>query len=131
MNTSVAEYHLYGSSAQGRFATWKPNDISYTSATITPGDTLSVSRIVSQKEYEVKDHLGNVRLTFSDLKDVNDDSVGVNRFILNVRAVNNYYPFGMLMPDMSWQSSGYRYGFGGHEMDNDVKGTGNHSSFGD
>ncbi len=35
------------------------------------------------------------------------------------------------MPDMSWQSSGYRYGFGGHEMDNDVKGTGNHSSFGD
>jgi len=37
----------------------------------------------------------------------------------------------MLMPDMSWQTSGYRYGFGGHENDNDVKGTGNHSSFGD
>jgi hypothetical protein len=45
--------------------------------------------------------------------------------------MKNYYPFGMLMPDMSWQSSGYRYGFGGHENDNDVKGEGNHSSFGD
>lgn len=37
----------------------------------------------------------------------------------------------MLMPDMSWQSSGYRYGFGSHENDNDIKGEGNHSSFGD
>jgi len=35
------------------------------------------------------------------------------------------------MPDMSWQTSGYRYGFGSHENDNDVKGEGNHSSFGD
>ena len=43
-------------------------------------------------------------------------------------AVNNYYPFGMLMPDMSWQSSGYRYGYNGMEMDNDIKGTGNHLS---
>ena len=32
---------------------------------------------------------------------------------------------------MSWQSSGYRYGFGSHENDNDIKGEGNHSSFGD
>ena len=47
---------------------------------------------------------------------------------LNLRAVNNYYPFGMLMPDMSWQSSGYRYGYNGMEMDNDIKGTGNHLS---
>lgn len=53
------------------------------------------------------------------------------RYNLDVRAVNNYYPFGMLMPDMSWQTSGYRYGFGSHENDNDVKGEGNHSSFGD
>ncbi len=76
----------------------------------------------------MKDHLGNVRLVFSDLKDT---VAGSSHYKLDVRAVNNYYPFGMLMPDMSWQSSGYRYGFGGHEMDNDVKGTGNHSSFGD
>ena len=83
---------------------------------------------MSQKEYEVKDHLGNVRLVFSDLKDT---VAGSSHYKLDIRAVNNYYPFGMLMPDMSWQSSGYRYGFGGHEMDNDVKGTGNHSSFGE
>lgn len=69
----------------------------------------------------MKDHLGNVRLVFSDLKDVNIGSIGRSRYKLDVRAVNNYYPFGMLMPDMSWQTSGYRYGFGGHENDNDVK----------
>ena len=32
------------------------------------------------------------------------------------------------MPDMSWQSNGYRYGYNGMEMDNDIKGTGNHLS---
>ena len=83
------------------------------------------------KYYEVKDHLGNVRLVFSDLKDVNIGTTTRYRYNLDVRAVNNYYPFGMLMPDMSWQSSGYRYGYNGMEMDNDIKGTGNHSSFGD
>jgi hypothetical protein len=61
----------------------------------------------------VKDHLGNVRLVFGDLKDVNFGAVGRHRYNIDVRAVNNYYPFGMLMPDMYWQSSGYRYGFGG------------------
>ncbi len=119
---------LYGSSAQGRFATWKPENISYSTAINPPGDTLSVERVLSQKEYEVKDHLGNVRLVFSDLKDT---VAGSLHYKLDVRAVNNYYPFGMLMPDMSWQSSGYRYGFNGMEMDNDIKGTGNHISWGD
>ena len=42
---------------------------------------------------------------------------------------NRYYPFGMLM-DMG-DSLGYRFGFGGHELDNNVKGNGNHLSFGD
>ena len=77
--------------------------------------------MVSQKEFEVKDHLGNVRLVFSDLKDVNIGSIGRSRYKLDVRAVNNYYPFGMLMPDMSWQINSNSYGFSGHENDNDVK----------
>jgi len=59
--TSVAEYHLYGSSAQGRFATWKPENISYTVAINPPDESFNVSRTISQKGTQVKDHLGNVR----------------------------------------------------------------------
>ncbi len=86
---------------------------SYTVAINPPDESFNVSRTISQKEYEVKDHLGNVRLVFSDMKDVNFGALGRHRYNIDIRAVNNYYPYGMLMPDMSWQSSGYRYGFGG------------------
>lgn len=77
------------------------------------------------------DHLGNVRLVFSDLKKV--DAIAPNRkpYALDLTAVNNYYPFGMLMPENNWQSGLSRYGFNGHENDNEVKGTGNHIAFGD
>ena len=43
----------------------------------------------------------------------------------------NYYPFGMPMPGRSFSSENYRYGFGGHEKDDEVAGQGNHLSFGD
>lgn len=46
----------------------------------------------------------------------------------------NYYPFGMPMPNRTYSlssSSKYRFGFGGHENDDEVKGSGNHLSFGD
>jgi hypothetical protein len=35
------------------------------------------------------------------------------------------------MPGRQFSSNSYRYGFGGHEKDDEVKGTGNHLSFGD
>ena len=44
--------------------------------------------------YEHKDHLGNVRVVYSDVK-MRSDTV---TFGLELRAVNNYYPFGMLQP---------------------------------
>ena len=45
---------------------------------------------------------------------------------------NNYYAFGMVMPGRNYQSSiGYRFGYGGHEKDNEVSGEGNHLAFGD
>jgi hypothetical protein len=38
-----------------------------------------------------------------------------------LRAVNEYYPFGMLQPDHIWSSENYRYGFNGKEKDDEVR----------
>jgi len=61
----------------------------------------------------VKDHLGNVRLVFSDLKDVNIGNIGRTRYKLDVRAVNNYYPYGMEIEAGSWSGGDYNYGYNG------------------
>jgi RHS repeat-associated protein len=41
------------------------------------------------------------------------------------------YPFGMIQPERTWESDKYRYGFNSFEKDDEVKGVGNHISFGD
>jgi hypothetical protein len=35
------------------------------------------------------------------------------------------------MPERNFNSAGYKYGFGGHEKDDEIKGVGNHLAFGD
>jgi RHS repeat-associated protein len=42
-----------------------------------------------------------------------------------------YNPFGMIQPERTWESDKYRYGFGSHEKDDEVKGIGNHINFGE
>ncbi|MEO1033762.1 MAG: RHS repeat-associated core domain-containing protein, partial [Bacteroidota bacterium] len=37
----------------------------------------------------------------------------------------DYYPFGMLLPNRHGNTPGYRYGFQGQEMDDEIKGEGN------
>ena len=39
------------------------------------------------------------------------------------------HPFGMTMPGRKMSADSYRYGFGSHEKDDEVKGAGNHLSF--
>jgi RHS repeat-associated protein len=48
----------------------------------------------------------------------------------NILTTNSYYPYGMLIKSLSQNSETYRWGFQGHEQDNEIKGTGNHLSFG-
>ncbi len=48
----------------------------------------------------------------------------------DVKSYSDYYAFGMQMPGR-YANDGYRYGFGGHEKDDEIKGSGNHYSFGD
>ena len=50
----------------------------------------------------------------------------------NALTSKHHHPYGMMMPDRDWSSeSGYRFGFGGHQKDNEIKGSGNYLSFGD
>jgi RHS repeat-associated protein len=63
--------------------------------------------------------LGNVRLSYGDK---NNDGVVNNTEIVEE---NNYYPFGMLVPNRHGSSNQYRYGFQGQEKDDELKGEGN------
>ncbi|HLF51558.1 MAG TPA: hypothetical protein VI621_04620, partial [Flavobacterium sp.] len=96
---------------------------------------------LGKKIYEIENHLGNVITTVTDWKTAVDDGVydltigtqtstvadgAVDYFEPIIVSATDYYPFGMPMPGRSFTSStGYRYGFGGQEMDNEISGQGN------
>ncbi len=61
--------------------------------------------------------------------DVNNTIVSTN-FVPDVLSYNDYYPFGMLMPNRHGSTDSYRYGFNGKEKDDEVKGEGNSYNFG-
>ena len=78
---------------------------------------------------------GNVITVFSDRKiaqDIDADGV-IDSYKGVLLASNDYTPFGMQMANRGLNASIglYRFGFNGHEKDDEVKGSGNHLSFGD
>ena len=123
----IGEWDIYGSETQGRLARTKGyhddvyDSVAYSSGFWNPYDTVFYRKL-ALKEYEHKDHLGNVRVVYSDVKMRHS---AADTFDLELRAVNNYYPFGMLQPGLTFQSGSYRYGFNGMEQDADLKGAGN------
>ena len=86
-----------------------------------------VYRTVGNKFYELKDHLGNVRVVVSDRKNLDP---ATEELTANVESYNNYYAFGMLQPNRNKDSKDYRYGFNGKEKDDEIKGEGNSIDFG-
>jgi RHS repeat-associated protein len=96
--------------------------------TPTMPDSSLYGRILELKRYESADHLSNVRAVYSDRKlstlDINNDPI-VSSFTVDAEVVNNYYPFGSLMPGRSYNSSSYRNGFQGQESDPEIKGHSN------
>ncbi len=133
---ALSEWLIYGNGGEGRIATVKPEGIG---RTVGWGDTNVVevfTRILGEKEYELKDHLGNVRVVISDVK-LNGDADGGGQggqagqapYMVDMRAYNNYYPFGMLQPERSWSTEKYRYGFQGQEKDDEWNGVGNSYAF--
>jgi RHS repeat-associated protein len=135
------DWYIYGNAAQGQFAEVK----SYPSQTdnfrwnipldflcppdeatlegeefIVVSDTLNscdYSHRKGLKEYYLKDHLGNIRLKFSDAR--------LNLSTLEITGVYNYYPFGQLIDNKTWEKSTGRFGFQSQERDDEVNGKGN------
>ncbi|MBM2816290.1 MAG: exported protein of unknown function [Ignavibacteria bacterium] len=89
----------------------------------------NTKRIIT--EYQLKDHLGNNRVTFSDLKFTFDNN-NVPELNLDFLSATNYYPFGMTQPGRHWEKQNYshRFGYNGMEKDDEMKGLGNSLDFG-
>ena len=79
----------------------------------------------AQKLYELHNHLNNVLAVVSDKKIPNGDGT----YRADIVAASDYYPFGSIMPERSYKSNSYRYGFNGVEKDDEIKGEGNSYSF--
>ena len=93
-------------------------------------DTTLFTRNAGSKQYELSDHLDNVRAVVSDVKEpvnLNNLSLGFHAQLLMLA---NYDPFGMEMPGRMYSASTYRYGFNGKEKDDEWKGSGNSYDFG-
>ncbi len=82
------------------------------------------ARVAGNKEYELKDHLGNVRVTVTDRK----EGATLASMSADITGINNYYPFGMLQPGRNSNATDYRYGYQGSEKIDEVSGSGNHYS---
>ncbi len=65
---------------------------------------------LGKKHYESTDWLGNVRVTYTDKK-----SWQQNKFALNVKSSQDYYPFGAVMEGRKYNLTAYRYAFNTQE----------------
>ncbi|MCF8297769.1 MAG: RHS repeat-associated core domain-containing protein, partial [Saprospiraceae bacterium] len=125
MDLQLDEHHIYGSSRLGI----KKSNIRLTNF---EKDTI-FERELTNKFFELCNHLGNVLTTITDRKlpEVHSsvaDSVGY--FTADIASSSDYFPFGSQMPDRNFSPNDYRYAFNGKEMDNEVSGNGNQYDYG-
>jgi hypothetical protein len=83
-----------------------------------------------RRQYELKNHLGNVLATVSDRKlpKDNDADALVDYYKADVLTASDYYPFGMQMPGRHWtadSSDSYTFGHQGQLKENELYGDGN------
>jgi RHS repeat-associated protein len=110
------EQHLYGSSRLGMISPGITVPIA--SSEVTVGGSLSDGFEYGKVSYELMNHLSNVLATMSDKKKAHDAGNGnIDYYIPDVITANDYYPFGMTMPNRSYTNSGssYNYGMNGQQ----------------
>ncbi|MFT6323630.1 MAG: hypothetical protein ACJAWO_001185, partial [Halieaceae bacterium] len=137
LNLSVEEYNLFGSDRIGVEKTFKQDVYIGSSSNLNPQLTASqtqtvfngvtvypllANRTVGLKSYELKDHLGNVRVVVSDRKEFDGT---LKKYTPQIISLSDYYAFGSQMPKRNASSNEYRYGFNGQEKDDEIAGNGN------
>jgi len=83
-------------------------------------------RVLGLSRYELTDQVGSVLAVVTDQKlgqDYDGDGMA-DMYTANVVLAAEYYPFGMLKPGKVTDLTESRFGFGGYERDDELKGTG-------
>ena len=93
-----------------------------------------VQGLLGLRSYELGNHLRNVMAIITDKKIVVPVAGGsaIDHYEADPLLMEDYYPFGMVMPGRTWSATaaGYRYGFNGKENEDEVKGAGNQLDYG-
>jgi hypothetical protein len=126
----LEDFNIYGSTRIGQYS---PDSILLYCDSCIVTDTIIPVLSMGNKQYELTNHLGNVMTTISDKKifELITLTPLVYTWKPEVLSWQDYYPFGMIMPGRKYNSEEYRFSFNGFENDDEVKGIGNHNSFGD
>ncbi|GIV28282.1 MAG: hypothetical protein KatS3mg027_2096 [Bacteroidia bacterium] len=99
---------------------------------VMAGSSTVVPIYFGRKRYELTDWLGNVRVVVSDKKvAVNSGNTTVS-YLAEVEDVYDYYSFGSLINERTYNYSNgdYRFGFNGKQKDDEVYGYGNFQDYG-
>lgn len=120
---TTIEYPLYGSSRLGMYKTVTGGIQLSSTFDVEPADCL---RQLNRKQYELTDHLGNVVATVTDLKiGIANTSDNFDHYQANITSLQDYYPFGSVMPGRSFNTPAYRYGYNSQEKEDEINGNGN------
>lgn len=119
----LKEHHLYGSSRLG-IENKNIVLIDFENELPEEDDTM-FTNYIGDKNYELSNHLGNVLSVITDKKIPILQGGSLAYFTPDVISFNDYFPFGMLLPNRHGAEDDYRYGFQGQEKDDEIKGEGN------
>jgi RHS repeat-associated protein len=139
----VGEYMLYGSERVGSFndtttllgreveASISGGEVTTSNPSVTYEATLNPNRSrheIGRRQYEIKNHLGNVLATVSDDRIPHDAGTdgNIDFYTPVVKSAQDYYPFGMQMPGRKINTTDHQFGFNSKLKDDEWKGSGNH-----
>jgi len=83
--------------------------------------TDSFTRVLTQKNYELTNHLGNVLAVVSDRRTpTSAGGINIDYYEADVTSATLYYPFGMELKTYAADSNGYRFGMNMQEKDDEI-----------
>lgn len=118
------EAPIYAGSRLGAFATNNNANSTFSVSDNTYSRTVCGTTEYTRK-YELKDHLGNVRVVVNDAKNVSGST-----YSPNIISATDYYPYGMNMPGRDYQGTNSKIGYQGKLKEDDIYGNANAYDFG-